>query len=203
MMAFNLLYFVSGITTVYLEFSETVLRTFPIISTYTTTYLLSYGTPVTSEESMSRNCRLPGYLYKGTTNVTESGLTCQRWDTQTPHEQNYFVFSLAQENYCRNFDREEPWCYTTNSSVRWELCSVDVCNSPCLNQSFTVEVTSKCLSEEPATDEFCRWIVVIIKCIKRRIENSSGILCSGIEPKSIALHNQNTIEGLIGKSISQ
>ncbi|XP_062600032.1 uncharacterized protein LOC134261627 [Saccostrea cucullata] len=48
-----------------------------------------------------------------------------------------------------------------------------------------------------------RWIVVIIKCIKRRIENSSGILCSGIEPKSIALHNQNTIEGLIGKSISQ
>ncbi|XP_062613743.1 hepatocyte growth factor-like [Saccostrea cucullata] len=34
-------------------------------------------------------CRLPGYLYTGTMNVTKSGLPCQRWDSQTPHEHTY------------------------------------------------------------------------------------------------------------------
>ena len=73
------------------------------------------------------DCRMPGMLYRGYKNTTESGRPCQSWQSQTPHGHNYDVFKLAQENYCRNFDREEPWCFTNDSSVRWELCGVAVC----------------------------------------------------------------------------
>ncbi|XP_062581282.1 hepatocyte growth factor-like protein [Saccostrea cucullata] len=90
-------------------------------------------------ESISDDCRLPGVLYQGTKNVTETGRPCQRWDKQSPHEHGYDVFSLAKENYCRNFDREEPWCFTNNPDVRWELCGVEVCGilSPCRDPSVT------------------------------------------------------------------
>ena len=36
-------------------------------------------------------------------------------------------------NYCRNPDGEPgPWCYTTDSSKRWELCDVEQCISKCI-----------------------------------------------------------------------
>jgi len=71
--------------------------------------------------------------YRGTINVTASGLECQRWDEQTPQKhsrtrKNYPDSNLI-ENYCRNPDNEQggAWCYTTDPDVRWEYCGVPVC----------------------------------------------------------------------------
>ena len=72
--------------------------------------------------------------YNGTVNTTLNGLTCQRWDSQHPHKHFYINPSLFPEtaledvaNYCRTPDGSEwPWCFTTSSEVRSELCHFDV-----------------------------------------------------------------------------
>ncbi|XP_078700036.1 apolipoprotein(a)-like [Branchiostoma floridae x Branchiostoma belcheri] len=72
-----------------------------------------------------------GSTYRGTVNITQSGLTCQRWDSQSPHEHNITVtYPLAglHENYCRNPDgASRPWCYTTNPDVTREYCDISTC----------------------------------------------------------------------------
>ncbi|XP_059796858.1 plasminogen isoform X1 [Balaenoptera ricei] len=75
-----------------------------------------------------------GENYRGTVAVTVSGHTCQRWGDQTPHKHNRtpenFPCRNLEENYCRNPDGETgPWCYTTNSEVRWEYCTIPSCES--------------------------------------------------------------------------
>lgn len=82
----------------------------------------------------SDDCRMGnGRFYMGNVNVTQSGIPCQKWDVQSPHThfQPPDVFPQVQnaENYCRNADAEEPypWCYTVNSSVRWQWCDVPLC----------------------------------------------------------------------------
>ena len=67
-----------------------------------------------------------GTEYIGFVNITQSGIECQRWDLYTPH---YSYFTDQPENYCRNPDSTSggPWCYTTNSSIRWELCGIPKC----------------------------------------------------------------------------
>ncbi|KAI8502563.1 hypothetical protein Bbelb_192650, partial [Branchiostoma belcheri] len=72
-----------------------------------------------------------GSTYRGTVNTTQSGLTCQRWDSQSPHVHNTTVsYPLAglHENYCRNPDgASRPWCYTTNPDVTREYCDISTC----------------------------------------------------------------------------
>ncbi|KAI5193842.1 plasminogen [Manis pentadactyla] len=75
-----------------------------------------------------------GENYRGNVAVTVSGHTCQRWNEQTPHKHNRtpenFPCKNLDENYCRNPDGEtSPWCYTTNSEVRWEYCKIPSCES--------------------------------------------------------------------------
>uniref|UniRef100_A0A8D2JJR7 Kringle domain-containing protein n=1 Tax=Sciurus vulgaris TaxID=55149 RepID=A0A8D2JJR7_SCIVU len=75
-----------------------------------------------------------GENYRGKVAVTVSGHTCQRWSEQTPHKHNRtpenFPCKGLDENYCRNPDGETaPWCYTTDSKVRWEYCTVPSCES--------------------------------------------------------------------------
>ncbi|XP_066294734.1 neurotrypsin-like [Branchiostoma lanceolatum] len=81
----------------------------------------------------SEHCQYKnGASYRGTVAVTKTGLTCQRWDSQTPHDHERapadYPSSGLEENYCRNPD-DEPgvWCYTTDNDTRWELCEVPVC----------------------------------------------------------------------------
>ncbi|CAH1267495.1 CSMD3 [Branchiostoma lanceolatum] len=77
-----------------------------------------------------------GVSYRGTGSVTETGKTCQRWDSQTPHEHSYttanYPSSGLEENYCRNTgDWTGVWCYTTDNDTRWELCDVPACGTSC------------------------------------------------------------------------
>ncbi|XP_072122076.1 plasminogen [Mobula birostris] len=73
-----------------------------------------------------------GHNYRGTVSTTISGETCQRWSSLVPHKhlripENYPCKGL-EANYCRNPDNEkEPWCYTSNPSIRWEYCQVPKC----------------------------------------------------------------------------
>ena len=72
--------------------------------------------------------------YDGAVSSTLNGLTCQRWDSQTPHKHHYTDPSLFPEatledaaNYCRTPDGSEwPWCFTTSPEVRSQLCYFDV-----------------------------------------------------------------------------
>ena len=90
------------------------------------------------------NCRATssGREYSGHVSWTRTGITCQRWDTNTPHIPNYNFVKVsampeaslsAAENFCRNPDPTEsivpngPWCYTTNPAIRWMSCAVPWC----------------------------------------------------------------------------
>ncbi|XP_014833442.1 PREDICTED: plasminogen-like isoform X3 [Poecilia mexicana] len=86
--------------------------------------------PSCTEECM--HCR--GEDYKGKISVTENGFTCQRWDSQIPHNHGFFptVFpeKFLEENYCRNPNADSrPWCYTSSPSRRWDYCSIPRCTS--------------------------------------------------------------------------
>lgn len=74
-----------------------------------------------------------GRYYQGTKNTTETGLACQAWESQFPHQHTRppLVFPEVQNssNYCRNAGGEErkPWCYTMDPDVRWEYCDIPSC----------------------------------------------------------------------------
>jgi len=76
--------------------------------------------------------------YRGSISVTESGETCQAWDSQSPHSHTYDPDNYQGEglrgrnnNYCRNpnQDRDKAWCYTENPSIPWEYCDVPYCEA--------------------------------------------------------------------------
>ncbi len=80
-------------------------------------------------------CQTPSQ-YTGKASVTVTGRQCQAWASQSP--QAHTVGSqnsqfpdgsvAAAGNYCRDPDNTGyPWCYTTNSGIRWEACTVDLC----------------------------------------------------------------------------
>ncbi|KAK2855941.1 hypothetical protein Q5P01_004676 [Channa striata] len=75
-----------------------------------------------------------GEKYRGKISITENGFTCQRWDSQTPHNHGYNPSALPEkfleENYCRNPDGDpRPWCFTTSESKRWDFCSIPRCTA--------------------------------------------------------------------------
>ncbi|XP_061900799.1 plasminogen [Entelurus aequoreus] len=88
------------------------------------------GVPSCTEECI--HCS--GEDYRGKVTTTESGYTCQRWDSQKPHNHGYIPSALPEkyleENYCRNPDGDpRPWCFTTSPTKRWEICSIPRCTS--------------------------------------------------------------------------
>lgn len=76
-----------------------------------------------------------GRYYLGTVNRTSSGIPCQKWSDQIPHDHFqpplFFPQLHNAENYCRNAGGEEPypWCYTMNESVRWQWCDLPLCEN--------------------------------------------------------------------------
>ncbi|KAK3087884.1 hypothetical protein FSP39_012023 [Pinctada imbricata] len=71
-----------------------------------------------------------GYEYQGVVSTTKTGRECQRWDSQFPHDHKYSSLS-AHENFCRNPNGEQPfpWCYTTDSKIKWDYCDIERCSS--------------------------------------------------------------------------
>ncbi|KAL4237776.1 hypothetical protein ACF0H5_002488 [Mactra antiquata] len=75
--------------------------------------------------------------YSGTLASTIKGKTCQRWDSQYPHENGYTKASqypdgslTAAANYCRDpSDSGYTWCYTTDPDDRWDVCNVTKCKT--------------------------------------------------------------------------
>ena len=74
-----------------------------------------------------------GAGYRGCQSVTRSGLTCQSWSAQTPHQHAFDedegFFSRGGEsaadakNHCRNPDGGDSiWCYTTDPNIRFDYC---------------------------------------------------------------------------------
>ncbi|XP_062317721.1 hepatocyte growth factor [Osmerus eperlanus] len=66
--------------------------------------------------------------YRGTVGVTPSGVTCQRWDSQYPHNHTYtpqdYRCKDLRENYCRNPDGQDlPWCFTSDPNIRTAFCT--------------------------------------------------------------------------------
>ncbi|XP_029281690.1 plasminogen [Cottoperca gobio] len=98
----------------------------------------------TDPDTRWENCNVPscteecihcsGENYRGKISTTENDFTCQRWDSQKPHNHGYNPSALPEkyleENYCRNPDGDpKPWCFTTSPSKRWDFCSIPRCTS--------------------------------------------------------------------------
>uniref|UniRef100_A0A8C6QPB5 Prothrombin n=1 Tax=Nannospalax galili TaxID=1026970 RepID=A0A8C6QPB5_NANGA len=87
-----------------------------------------------------------GVNYRGTVNVTRSGIECQLWRSRYPHKPDINSTTHPgadlQENFCRNPDSSTkgPWCYTTDPTVRREECSIPVCGQ---EGRTTVEMTPR------------------------------------------------------------
>ncbi|XP_070533381.1 plasminogen-like [Ptychodera flava] len=73
---------------------------------------------------------MDGSDYRGRVSETESGLSCQNWAEQSPHEHNTTLAEFADagignHSYCRNPDGSaQPWCYTTDPGTEREDCDV-------------------------------------------------------------------------------
>ncbi|KAM6902973.1 LOW QUALITY PROTEIN: muscle, skeletal receptor tyrosine-protein kinase [Xenentodon cancila] len=74
-----------------------------------------------------------GRFYQGPENVTRSGIDCQPWDQQVPHQHRLSVDIIPElknsGNHCRNPGgiKDKPWCYTSRPYIRWEYCAVPEC----------------------------------------------------------------------------
>ena len=81
-----------------------------------------------------------GYDYRGTKNVSKSGLPCQAWSDQWPNTHSYTVTAypdggLGGHNYCRNPNPADgstsPWCLIDSITVIWEYCDVGTNAATC------------------------------------------------------------------------
>ncbi|KAI8513499.1 hypothetical protein Bbelb_101380 [Branchiostoma belcheri] len=113
-----------------------IMRTLSAVACWLLLQSVSSHTTNTTQSPMlnTQNCQQGnGASYRGTTSVTETNRTCQRWDSQTPHyhTRTHVNYPLAglEHNYCRNPDGwNQVWCYTTDPNQRWENCDVPVCD---------------------------------------------------------------------------
>jgi hypothetical protein len=81
------------------------------------------------------DCKLDikGHTYAGNIMNTVTGRTCQRWNSQSPHQHNQQAANFPERHlgdagsYCRNPDNKPggPWCYTTEPV--WEYCNISLC----------------------------------------------------------------------------
>ncbi|KAH8060839.1 DUF1800-containing protein [Aureococcus anophagefferens] len=76
--------------------------------------------------------------YRGSIAKTRSGLACQRWDSQKPHQHKHTPdghpdSGLAGHNFCRQpksgKNRARAWCFTTEKKTKWDYCDVPRCDA--------------------------------------------------------------------------
>uniref|UniRef100_A0A4W4FYS0 Kringle domain-containing protein n=1 Tax=Electrophorus electricus TaxID=8005 RepID=A0A4W4FYS0_ELEEL len=94
-----------------------------------------------------------GENYRGKISTTEGGYTCQRWNSEKPHNHGYIPSVIPdkhlEENYCRNPDGEpRPWCFTTSPSKRWDFCSIPRCSELYFSPTHS---SQSVISEWPST----------------------------------------------------
>ncbi|KAM8827419.1 muscle, skeletal receptor tyrosine-protein kinase [Spinachia spinachia] len=87
-----------------------------------------------------------GRFYQGSADVTRSGVSCQSWSQQVPHQHRLSVDVIPElknsANYCRNPGgiSDKPWCYTSNPNIRWEYCAVPRCGETSIEPVMKPEV---------------------------------------------------------------
>jgi hypothetical protein len=74
-----------------------------------------------------------GRDYRGTVNTTRSGIACQKWSSQVPHEHETQypnpALGIGDNNYCRNpFGDSTVGCFTMDPDVPYEECDI---GTPC------------------------------------------------------------------------
>ena len=144
-------------------------------------------------------CRhdVAGRDYRGTTASTVSGRTCQRWDSQSPHQHTFndldaFPDSSTDEaaNYCRNPDGTPngPWCYTTDPQERWEQCAIDFCTHGIgeTDSPFHQNILQWCHNERYGVSDHRRLDGLFKRLFRRRSKKTSKLritgLCEGNPP---------------------
>uniref|UniRef100_A0A671WHQ3 Macrophage stimulating 1 n=1 Tax=Sparus aurata TaxID=8175 RepID=A0A671WHQ3_SPAAU len=74
-----------------------------------------------------------GRNYRGMVRKTRKGITCQKWNVNTPHRTKINPWTHPEanltENYCRNPDGDQhgPWCYTTDPKTEFDYCAIKQC----------------------------------------------------------------------------
>lgn len=91
--------------------------------------------------------------YRGSINITNTGKTCQRWDSQYPHSHSSEkrINTGIEENFCRNPDGSRmSWCYTTDPTTRWEYCDIPHCEvlNRAIHSTTPQAPCENCTSEE-------------------------------------------------------
>ncbi|CAG2240111.1 PLG [Mytilus edulis] len=109
--------------------------------------------------------------YTGTTSVTHTGKTCQRWDTNHPHWRVHILGS-EHHNYCRSPDNyRKLWCYTMDENTRWEYCDIPQCEL----STETVTVTKTQATSATSVSELSTETVIVTKSQATRATSVSGI----------------------------
>ena len=101
--------------------------------------------------------------------TTESGLTCQNWNSQYPNSHIYTPENYPNDdlksNYCRNPDNKSSgdWCYTKSKDVKWESCGINSKNPPSMspyqNDPEIIDTQNKC---DLIKLELQRWNNIVI-----------------------------------------
>ncbi|KAL3890064.1 hypothetical protein ACJMK2_002361 [Sinanodonta woodiana] len=80
------------------------------------------------------DCYTNSQEYTGKRNTTKSGLVCQHWSSNDPHEHAHYKFPDGSVDDARNYCRDPvgsgmPWCLTVDPNTRAEDCRVPRCGS--------------------------------------------------------------------------
>ncbi|XP_058579328.1 hepatocyte growth factor activator, partial [Neofelis nebulosa] len=79
-----------------------------------------------------------GAEYRGVASTAASGLGCLAWNSDLLYQELHVdsvgaaaLLGLGPHAYCRNPDEDQrPWCYVVkDSTLSWEYCRLDVCES--------------------------------------------------------------------------
>ncbi|XP_056003765.1 hepatocyte growth factor-like protein [Ostrea edulis] len=144
------------------------------------------------------NCKIPEVSYLGTQNVTERGFECQAWDKQYPHRHSYGSYPGARDNYCRDFDSDEPWCLTTNRKVVWDRCIVPSCGvNVTANSSSCASIDELDISElknERSCGSYCNWIRTTINDAIRKRNLQNGRTCGIRDKKKIVRKHEQLLQ---------